>query len=507
MEFIVKSGNLETQRSACLIVGIFETSKLSSIAEKIDKISNGYISALLQRGELQGKIGQTLTLYHVPNILSERVLLIGCGKEHQLDERQFDNIIYQTIIAIKHTASTEAVCLLSELQVKKRNIYWKIRQTVEMISKALYCFNQLKSNPKLEKCYLHKIIFYVTSEYDINLGELAIQHSLAIAAGIKITKDLSNLPANICNAAYMVSQADKLASQYENMSTLVVNELKMKELGMNAYLAAGQGSSNESMMSVIEYKAHPHPDSKPIVLIGKGLTFDSGGINLKPTNAMDEMKYDMCGAASVYGVMSVIADLQLPLNVIGIIAGCENMPGGRALHPGDILTTMSGKTVEVLNTDAEGRLVLCDVLTYVEKFNPDTVIDIATLTGACVIALGHHMSGLVSNNNSLAKELLKASEQSRDRVWLLPLTEEYQEQLTSNFADIANIGSYDSSGGAITAAVFLAQFTNKYHWAHLDIAGTAWITSNQNKGATGRPVALLSQFMLNRAGKLKIIRS
>ncbi|WWP00392.1 MAG: leucyl aminopeptidase [Candidatus Dasytiphilus stammeri] len=505
MEFIVKNGSIEKQHSACIIVGVFETRRLSYIAEQLDKISNGYISTLLQHGELEGKIGQTLTLYHVPNIISERILLIGCGKERQLDEQQFEKIIYKTIIALNDTASMEAICFLSELHVKNRNIYWKIRQAVETTSKVLYCFNQLKSNPKLDKRYLRKIIFYVPNRRDITLGELAIQHSLAIAKGIKIAKDLSNLPANICNAAYMVSQASKLASQYENMSAFVINELQMIELGMNAYLAVGQGSHNESMMSVMEYKAHPNPDSKPIILVGKGLTFDSGGIDIKPANAMNDMKYDMCGAASVYGVMSVIANLQLPLNVIGILAGCENMPGGRALHPGDILTTMSGKTVEVLNTDAEGRLVLCDILTYVERFNPDTVIDIATLTGACVIALGHHFSGLMSNNNQLAKELLKASEQSRDRAWLFPLTEEYQEQLNSNFADIANIGCDGSSGGAITAAGFLAQFTNKYHWAHLDIAGTAWLASGKNKGATGRPVALLSQFMLNKAGEMKKI--
>ncbi|WWP00890.1 MAG: leucyl aminopeptidase [Candidatus Dasytiphilus stammeri] len=503
MEFIVKSGSIEKQRSACIIVGVFETRRLSYLADQLDKISNGYISALLRRGELEGKIGQTLILYNVPNIISERILLIGCGKERQLDEQQFDKILSKTIRTLTETASMEAICFLCELNVKNRNIYWKIRQSVETTSQVLYCFNQLKSNPKRDKRYLRKIIFYVPSRGDITLGELAIKHSLAIAEGINVAKDLSNLPANICNAAYMVSQASKLASQYENMSAFVINERKMMELGMNAYLAVGQGSYNESMMSVIEYKAHQNLDSKPIVLVGKGLTFDSGGIDIKSANGMDEMKYDMCGAASVYGVMSVIANLKLPLNVIGILAGCENMPGGRALHPGDILTTMSGKTVEVLNTDAEGRLVLCDILTYVERFNPDTVIDIATLTGACVIALGHHLSGLMSNNNPLAKELLKASEQSRDRVWLLPLTEEYQQQLTSNFADIANIGCDGSSGGAITAAGFLARFTHKYHWAHLDIAGTAWLASGKNKGATGRPVALLSQFMLNRADENK----
>ncbi|EIR14267.1 cytosol aminopeptidase family, catalytic domain protein [Yersinia pestis PY-08] len=250
-------------------------------------------------------------------------------------------------------------------------------------------------------------------------------------------------------------------------------------------------------MSVIEYKGNPNKDAKPIVLVGKGLTFDSGGISIKPAEGMDEMKYDMCGAATVYGVMRVVAELQLPLNVVGVLAGCENMPGGRAYRPGDILTTMSGQTVEVLNTDAEGRLVLCDALTYVERFEPELVIDIATLTGACVVALGNHLTGLMSNHNPLAHELIGASEQAGDRAWRLPLGEEYYEQLDSNFADMANIGG--RAGGAITAGCFLSRFTRKYSWAHLDIAGTAW-RSGKNKGATGRPVALLSQFLLNRAG-------
>ncbi|WP_025474544.1 leucyl aminopeptidase, partial [Yersinia pestis] len=333
---------------------------------------------------------------------------------------------------------------------------------------------------------------------ELTSGERAIQHGLAIASGIKAAKDLGNMPPNICNAAYLASQARQLADAFStNTVTRVIGEQQMKELGMHAYLAVGHGSQNESLMSVIEYKGNPNKDAKPIVLVGKGLTFDSGGISIKPAEGMDEMKYDMCGAATVYGVMRVVAELQLPLNVVGVLAGCENMPGGRAYRPGDILTTMSGQTVEVLNTDAEGRLVLCDALTYVERFEPELVIDIATLTGACVVALGNHLTGLMSNHNPLAHELIGASEQAGDRAWRLPLGEEYYEQLDSNFADMANIGG--RAGGAITAGCFLSRFTRKYSWAHLDIAGTAW-RSGKNKGATGRPVALLSQFLLNRAG-------
>ena len=475
MEFSVKSGSPEKQRSACIVVGVFEPRRLSPIAEQLDKISDGYISALLRRGELEGKPGQTLLLHHVPNVLSERILLIGCGKERELDERQYKQVIQKTINTLNDTG-----CFLTELHVKGRNNYWKVRQAVETAKETLYSFDQLKTNKSEPRRPLRKMVFNVPTRRELTSGERAIQHGLAIAAGIKAAKDLGNMPPNICNAAYLASQARQLADSYsKNVITRVIGEQQMKELGMHSYLAVGQGSQNESLMSVIEYKGNASEDARPIVLVGKGLTFDSGGISIKPSEGMDEMKYDMCGAAAVYGVMRMV------------------MPGGRAYRPGDVLTTMSGQTVEVLNTDAEGRLVLCDVLTYVERFEPEAVIDVATLTGACVIALGHHITGLMANHNPLAHELIAASEQSGDRAWRLPLGDEYQEQLESNFADMANIGG--RPGGAITAGCFLSRFTRKYNWAHLDIAGTAW-RSGKAKGATGRPVALLAQFLLNRAG-------
>ncbi|MGL5550750.1 MAG: leucyl aminopeptidase, partial [Plesiomonas shigelloides] len=435
--------------------------------------------------------------HQVPNILSERVLLVGCGKERELDERQFKQIIQKTINTLNETGSMEAVCFLTELHVRGRNTYWKVRQAVESAKEALYTFDQMKSIKVEPRRPLRKLVFNVPTRRELSVGEKAIQHGLAVASGLKIAKDLGNMPPNICNPAYLASHARQLADEFSPVTTRVIGEQQMKDLGMNAYLAVGQGSQNESLMSVIEYKGAANPDDKPIVLIGKGLTFDSGGISIKPSDGMDEMKYDMCGAATVFGVMRAVAELQLPLNVVGILAGCENMPDGRAYRPGDILTTMSGQTVEVLNTDAEGRLVLCDTLTYAERFDPELVIDVATLTGACVIALGHHISGLLSNHNPLANDLLSASEQAGDRAWRLPLGDEYQEQLESNFADMANIGGRPA--GAITAGCFLSRFTKKYYWAHLDIAGTAW-RSGKSKGATGRPVPLLTQFLLNRAG-------
>lgn len=495
MEFGVKSGSPEKQRSACIVVGVFEPRRLSAVAEQLDRVSDGYISSLLRRGDLEGKSGQMLLLHQVPGVLSERVLLVGCGKERELDERQFKQIIQKTISTLNETGSMEAVCFLTELHVKGRDAYWKVRQAVETAQNSLYTFDQFKTNKAELRRPLRKLVFNVATRRELAIGEKAVAHGLAVANGMKICRDVANMPPNICTPAYLASQARRLADSCQFITTKVIGEQQMAELGMNAYLAVARGSSNEAMMSIMEYKGHP--DAKPTVLVGKGLTFDSGGISIKPGDGMDEMKYDMCGAASVLGVMTALAELKPPINVIGVLAGAENMPDGKSYRPGDILTSMSGQTIEVLNTDAEGRLVLCDVLTYAERFEPEAVIDIATLTGACVIALGSYATGLMSNHNPLAHELLNAAELSGDKAWRLPLWDEYQEQIESPFADMVNTGGRPA--GAITAGAFLSRFTKKYNWAHLDIAGTAW-KSGKEKGATGRPVPLLTQFLLGRAG-------
>ncbi len=495
MEFSVKSGSPEKQRSACIVVGVFEPRRLSGVAEQLDRISDGYLSSLLRRGDLEGKAGQMLLLHQVPGVLSERVLLVGCGKERELDERQFKQIMQKTISTLNETGSMEAVCFLTELHVKGRDTYWKVRQAVETTQAGLYSFDQFKTNKAELRRPLRKLVFNVPTRRELPTGERAIAHGLAVAKGVRVCRDVGNMPPNICTPAYLASQARRLADACPNITPQVIGEQQMAELGMNSYLAVARGSENEAMMSIMEYKGHP--DAKPIVLIGKGLTFDSGGISIKPADGMDEMKYDMGGAASVLGTMHALAELKLPLNVVGVLAGAENMPDGKAYRPGDILTSMSGQTIEVLNTDAEGRLVLCDALTYAERFDPESVIDVATLTGACVVALGHHTTGLLANHNPLAHELLAAAELSGDKTWRLPLWDEYQEQLESPFADMTNIGG--RPGGAITAAAFLSRFAKKYNWAHLDIAGTAW-KSGKDKGATGRPVPLLTQFLLSRAG-------
>ncbi len=496
MEFSVKSGSPEKQRSACIVVGVFEPRRLTHVAEQLDQISEGYISNLLRRGDLEGKAGQMLLLHHVPNVLSERILLVGCGKERELNERQYKQIIAKTIQTLNETGSMEAVCFLTELHVKGRDTYWKVRQAVEAANDSLYTFLQLKTKKGEPRRPLRKMVFNVPTRKELTSGERAIEHGSAISKGVLVAKDVSNMPPNICNPKYLNEQSALLVEEYASLSLETIGEAQMAELKMDSYLAVGRGSVNESIMSIIHHKGGDESQA-PIVLVGKGLTFDSGGISIKPSASMDEMKYDMCGASAVLGVMHTVAKLNLPLNVIGVIAGCENMPDANAYRPGDILTTMSGQTVEVLNTDAEGRLVLCDALTYVERFEPEAVIDIATLTGACVIALGPHASAVLSTHNPLSHELINASEQSSDRAWRLPLWDEYQELIESPFADMANVGGRPA--GTITAGCFLSRFTKKYNWAHLDIAGTAWL-GGARKGATGRPVPMLSQYLFNKAG-------
>lgn len=497
MEFIIKSGSPDKQRSACVVVGVYEPRRLSPAAELLDKASDGYLSSLLRRGDLEGKLGQTLLLHQVPNLQTERVLLVGCGKERDLGDKQFRQLVIKASAMLNDTGSMEAVSYLTELHVKGRGVYWKVRQAIEATLDSRYSFDLLKSKKDEARRPLRKITWNVPTRRDLTIGETAISHAEALMRGVALTRNVANLPPNICNPAYLAEQGQALAEAYPNITTEVINEAQMAELGMHSYLAVGRGSRNESLMTIIRYNGGQSGD-KPLVLVGKGLTFDSGGISIKPADGMDEMKYDMGGAAAVLGTLKTLAELQLPLNVIGVLAGCENMPGGDSYRPGDILTTLSGQTVEVLNTDAEGRLVLCDVLTYVERFEPELVVDLATLTGACVVALGKHASGLMSPNDSLANKLLDAGSESGDRAWRLPLWDDYQEQLDSPFADMANVGGRQA--GAITAGCFLARFTKKYTWAHLDIAGTAWRSGGKDKGATGRPVPLLTQFLLRRAG-------
>lgn len=494
MEFGLADLDLANQVSDCLVIGVYEDHQLTEAAAQLDRLSQGYLGALLKSGDLTGKLGQSLLLHRLPNVVAARVLLLGCGKQAPLSERQYKQLVQTMAQTLGQLNVSNVVCTLTELALQNRTAYWNVRFAIEALQENQYRYDEFKSQkaptPTLTQCR-----FSCNAEQQ-GLFEQAILDGQAVAYGVKFAKDVANCPPNICNPKYLSELAVALGKRYANITTTVIDEKEMAALGMHSYLAVSRGSANPAFMSIMEYKNHPNPEAKPIVLVGKGLTFDSGGLSIKPSEAMDEMKYDMGGAASVYGTIQAIAQLNLPLNVIGVLAGCENMPDGNAYRPGDILTTMSGLTVEVLNTDAEGRLVLCDVLTYVKRFNPELVIDIATLTGACIVALGHHTTGLLSTDNQVAEQLLQAAEKAGDRTWRLPLGEEYQEMLKSNFADLANIGG--RFGGAITAGQFLANFTQDYPWAHLDIAGTAW-KSGAAKGATGRPVPLLTQFLIDQA--------
>jgi leucyl aminopeptidase len=496
MDFFVKSGTAEKQRSGCLVAGVFQGRKLSPAAQQIDQVSGGAVTAILRRGDLDGRTGQALLLHNLPNLPSERVLLVGCGKEKEFNESRYRDANAQVVTNLKGTGASEVTSFLTEIEVKGRDIAWKVRQAVEVIEAGSYRFDQLKSKPNDHSRALKRVVLAVPRRSDLTAGEQAISEAKAIAAGVKLARDLGNLPGNICTPTYLADQAREMATQY-NLKITVLEEADMAEMKMGALLSVARGSRQPPKLIALEYNGGREGEA-PVALVGKGLTFDAGGISIKPAAAMDEMKFDMCGAASVLGSIKAAAELKLPLNIVGVIPSSENLPDGNANKPGDIVTTMSGQTVEVLNTDAEGRLILCDALTYTERFNPQAVVDIATLTGACVIALGNHASGLMSNNDQLARELTNAGKYEWDRAWQLPLWDEYQKSLDSNFADMANIGGREA--GAIIGGSFLARFTKKFKWAHLDIAGTAWKTGKE-KGATGRPVPLLTQFLIERSRK------
>ncbi|MDD2742652.1 MAG: leucyl aminopeptidase [Rhodocyclaceae bacterium] len=497
MEFSIKNGSPEKQRSACIVVGVFESRKLTLPAEILDKASDGYISSIVRRGDMEGKAGNTLLLQNVPGTLSERVLLVGLGKEKDFREKEFCNAIRTTVKALNDTGAFDASIFLTELAVKKRNIGWRIRQSVMVGLDAGYKFERFKSKKEDVRRPLRKLTLAVSRRTELSEAEEGLAQGLAIAEGMAMTKTLGNLPANICHPTYLAEQAQAMAKEF-NLDCEILERADMEKLGMHSLLSVARGSHQPPKLIILTYKG-TKASEKPIVLVGKGVTFDTGGISLKPGAEMDEMKYDMCGAASVLGTMQSVARMALPINLTVIVPATENMPGGAATRPGDIVTSMSGQTIEILNTDAEGRLILCDALTYAERFEPDTVIDVATLTGACVVALGHIATGLFSNKDSLARDLLDAGDEAHDRAWHMPLWDDYQDLLKSPFADMGNIGG--RWGGSITAACFLSRFTKKFNWAHLDIAGTAW-KSGADKGATGRPVPLLTHFLLQRAGKL-----
>ena len=490
MKFSTKTSAPQSTASACLVLGVFENG-LPPLTEEVDKAAEGRLSRKVKQGDIGGKPGQYLLLHDVPGIQAERVLLVGLGKKNELQAKKFVAALQHAAKALHKYHIADILLGLAALEVEGLDMERKARLAAQNFAAADYRYSRTKSKPA-PAAKLKSVDLHLSDKKEQAAAKRGLEVGRAVAAGMAVARELGNLPGNICTPTYLAEQAEDLARSAKNLKTRVLSEAQMKRLGMGSLLSVSAGSEQPAKLIIMEYSGAGN--ARPHVLVGKGITFDTGGISIKPGAGMDEMKFDMCGAASVLGTMTALCELQPKINVVGMIPAAENMPGGSATKPGDIVTSMSGQTIEILNTDAEGRLVLCDALTYAERFKPQSVIDIATLTGACVVALGAHTSGLMSNDDALAERLYDCGQNALDPVWRLPIWDEYQKQLHSNFADIANIGG--PKAGTITAACFLSRFTKKYKWAHLDIAGTAWLQGDQ-KGATGRPVPLLMEYLLS----------
>src|SRR5690554_226238 len=492
MQFQAKSFDAASHSSPLLVIGVFSDASLTPAGQLIDQAGEGQLSKLLDRENFTGERGTSLMLHHSVGQTAERLLLLGLGKTDKGDIKP--DVFIAALSALHSAVKTSPYKSLSldltGVSVTGHDPSWLSSKVAQVLTTELWHFEQFKSK-KGKKRPLNKIT--VNADGTVAAVKTALAQGQAVGDGMNYARELGNLPGNICTPSYLANQARAMAREHTHLTVSVLDEKQMQAEGMGSLLSVSAGSDEPAKLIVMEYYGAAKTTA-PNVLVGKGITFDTGDISLKPGAGMDEMKFDMCGAASVFGTMRTLLALQPNINVVAIVAAAENMPSGRATKPGDIVTSMSGQTIEILNTDAEGRLVLCDALTYAKRFKPNSVIDIATLTGACVIALGNHAHGLFSNDQQFADQLLAAGTAAGDRAWQMPLWDEYQKQLDINFADIANIGGRE--GGSITVACFLSRFTIDLRWAHLDIAGTAW-NSGSAKGATGRPVPLLVQYLLH----------
>lgn len=495
MRFDIWTKGLAGLSADCVVVGSFEDGSLSDEAKEIDRRAGGRISALVKRGDFAARLGETQLLCDLPGLKTSRVLLVGLGARAGFERKQYRRAFSATVGAIAKTRITRVVVALARPASALLDDYRLGRIATELTAHSLYRVNDLKSGRKPKTPALAHLTIGPVSATGAAAAKRGLLHGEAIGIGQRAMRDLANLPGNVCTPTYLGNEAKRLAARHKSLTVKVLDEAAIKREKMGCFLAVTQGSDQPARFIVLQHQGAKRGDA-PLVLVGKGITFDTGGISLKDPPGMDEMKFDMSGAAAVLGAMEVVALLKLPINVVALVPTCENMPSGRAIKPGDIVTSASGQTVEILNTDAEGRLILCDALHYARRFKPAAVVDLATLTGACVIALGHHHTGIMGNDDALARELVDAGSRSDDRGWQLPLTDEYSEQLKSNFADMANVGGRD--GGAITAAAFLGRYTKGLSWAHMDIAGSAYIGGAQ-KGSTGRPIPLLSEFLIRRA--------
>jgi leucyl aminopeptidase len=493
IEFPVKLAAPLQQKTACAILPLFEKGALPDVTIRFDKASKGRIGRLLRAKEVSGSLGATQLLRNVTGSAAERVLTVGCGPRERFTRKEFHKALSAAAAELKRSAIRDAISYLFYVLPADVDVHYGARLTVEAIRGTLYSFDELKSKPE-PGAKLRRLGIAVRERSEASEARGGATAGTAVANGVELARNLGNRPANICTPAHLAAAARDVAKQSRKLKVKVLAESDMKKLGMGSLLSVTQGSANPAKLIVMEYRGTDSTVA-PVALCGKGITFDTGGISLKPPPKMDEMKFDMCGAASVIGTMAAIAELESPINIVAVVPTCENMPSGTATRPGDVVRSMSGKTIEVLNTDAEGRLILCDAITYAQSFNPSCVIDVATLTGACVIALGGVYAGVFANNEDLSKRLIAAGGRSLDLVWPMPADPEYGDSLRSNFADFANVGGRE--GGASIAARFLANFIeNELPWAHVDIAGVAW-RADREKGATGRPVPMLVDFLVN----------
>ena len=490
MKFALNNSPVAGVQTDCLVIGIIDDTPLSGTAAEIDALSGGQLQRLVDSGDLEATWKDKTLLHHIDGISAKRILVMGCGDAKKFTAARFDSACFMAAEFLRDHVTTSAHFCLHELETKGMDMGWRVRQTILSVTRGNYRYTTTKA----PKPYDNDPMVSATVAADSGLKPV-LEQAQSMAKGYLRSAHLGNLPPNICTPGFLAKQAKEIAEQYDNVSLTVLKRKEMKELKMGALLAVGKGSSNGPRLIVLKYDG-AGDDSQPFVLVGKGITFDTGGISIKPGPNMEQMKFDMGGAASVIGAFEACVDMQLPINVIMVVAAAENMPDGKAYKPGDVITSMSGLTIEVLNTDAEGRMVLCDALTYSKRFNPQAIIDVATLTGAAVVALGHHASAIMSKHDELADALVEAGQQVVDRGWRLPLWDDYQVQLKSSFADMKNVGGM--AAGSITAGCFLSRFTEDMNWAHVDCAGSTWIWGS-DKGSTGRPAGLLTQYLINQA--------
>jgi leucyl aminopeptidase len=490
LQFGITEDLPEASNAPCVVVGLFDDHDLAGAVARLDEASAGAIKRLIESHDLSGKLGASNVLFALPNVASKRVLVIGLGEPKKFDGPRFARANAEAARVLKGLPIDSAVSFLSEVEVNGKDSAWKLRTAALASDAQVYKYVATFKPREKTKTPEFAALSFAGTQAEAGV----LQQATSIANGVRFARELGNLPPNICTPAYLGDTAQRLATDHPGVVCEVLDEAEMKKLGMGSLLGVAQGSANKPRLIVLQWNGAAETE-KPYALVGKGVTFDTGGISIKPSAGMEEMKFDMCGAAGVLGAFLSAVELKLKLNIVCVVPAVENMPGSNAQRPSDVVTSMSGQTIEVLNTDAEGRLILCDALTFVQKYKPQVIIDAATLTGACVVALGKHATGLMTHDDALAEDLLKAGNATLDRAWRLPLWDDYQSQLETGYADVANIGG--KYAGAITAGCFLARFTDGFRWAHLDIAGTAW-EEGRKGSATGRPVPLLVQYLLDR---------